>query len=198
MALVLAINGSYRDDGVTDRAVEAIIGELKSAGVTVEHVHLRDHPIEFCLNCRACTQQPGESPGECVHNDGMRALVDRIEQADGYILAAPTNLGSVTATFKRFMERLIVYGYWPWGAPAPVFRKAKSPKKKAILVSSCAAPGLMGRWLYSAHKQLRMTAEFIGAKPVGTLFTGLVAGQPEAGLPKRVRSRAQALAQKLI
>jgi multimeric flavodoxin WrbA len=128
----------------------------------------------------------------------MRELLEKIEQADSYILAAPTNLGSVTAVFKRFMERLIAYAYWPWGADAPVYRKAKLPKKKAILISSCAAPGLLGRLAYSTDKQLKMTAQLIGAETLGTLFTGLIAGDGEARLPVRIRRKAETLAKKLM
>lgn len=194
---VVAINGSYRDDGITDQAIEAAAQSLTASGAKVEAVLLREYPIEFCMNCRACTQEPGERPGHCVQNDGMRELVEKIERADAYILAAPTNLGSVTAVFKRFMERLIVYAYWPWGANAPIFRKAKSPKKKALLISSCAAPGLLGRWFYDTQKQLKYTARIIGAKPVGTVFTGLAAGKPDTEYPERMRRRAATLAQKL-
>ncbi len=195
---VLAINGSYRDDGITDQAIDAAVNALNLSGAEVETVLLREYEIEFCLNCRACTQEPGENPGQCVHDDRMRELIEKIEQADGYILAAPTNMGSVTAIFKRFMERLTVYGYWPWGAPAPVYRKAKVPKKKALLISSCAAPGLMGRWLLGTNKQLKMTARTIGAESVGTLFTGLVAGAADTRLPVRARRRAETLAKKLL
>lgn len=195
---VLSINGSYRDNGITDQAVDAAARALSSLGAEVETIRLREHPVEFCLNCRACTQEPGESPGQCVHNDGMRELLDKIERADAYILAAPTNFGSVTAVFKRFMERLIVYAYWPWGTNTPVFRKARSRKKKAILVSSCAAPGLLGRWTYGTHKQLKMTAQTIGAEPVGTLFTGLIAGDAKTGLPDKARRKAEELARKLL
>lgn len=195
---VLSINGSYRDDGITDKAIQAVSRSLAASGVDVETILLREYPIEFCLNCRACTQEPGEKPGHCVHDDGMRDLVSKIEAADAYIIAAPTNLGSVTAIFKRFMERLAVYAYWPWGAPGPKYRKAKLPQKKALLISSCAAPGLMGRWLYTTHKQLKLTAKIIGANPVGTLFTGLIAGEPDAKFPERVRLKAEVLARKLI
>jgi multimeric flavodoxin WrbA len=195
---ILSINGSYRDDGITDQAVDAAVRVLEVSGAEVETIWLREHQIEFCLNCRACTQEPGESPGQCVHDDGMRELLEKIEQADGYILAAPTNLGSVTAVFKRFMERLIAYAYWPWGAHAPVYRKAKLPKKKAILISSCAAPGLLGRLAYSTDKQLKMTAQLIGAETLGTLFTGLIAGDSDARLPVRMRRKAETLAKKLI
>jgi len=198
MSKILAINGSYRDDGITDQAVDALVQAARGRGAEVEVILLREYPIEFCLNCRECTQQPGEAPGKCVQHDGMQALVDKIEQADAYIFAAPTNFGSVTAIFKRFMERLVVYGYWPWGMHAPKFRKAKLPKKKAILVSSCAAPGFIGRWLYGTHKQLKTTAQTVGANAVGTLFTGLVSDEPHVALPRSVQAKIQKLAAKIL
>jgi NAD(P)H-dependent FMN reductase len=143
-----SVNGSYRDGGMTDQAVKALAQDIEASGIEVEIILLREYPIEFCLNCRACTQKPGSAPGECVHHDGMQELIDKIERADCYILAAPTYFGSVTANFKRFMERLVVYAYWPWDMNGPQYRKAQTPKKKALLVSSCAAPEILGRWLF--------------------------------------------------
>lgn len=198
MTRLLAINGSYRDDGITDQAVEAAVLTAQSRGAEVETVLLRDYPIEFCLNCRECTQQPGEAPGLCVQQDAMHDLVNRIELADAYILAAPTNFGSVTAVFKRFMERLVVYAYWPWDMNTPRPRKANSPRKKALLISSCAAPAILGRWIYGSSKQLRKTANVIGADTVGIVFTGLVSKQPHPNLPEKARAKARSLAAKLV
>lgn len=198
MKKILAINGSYRDDGITDQAVNKILSAAKAFGAEVELILLRDYPIEFCLNCRECTQLPGDMPAECVQHDGMKQLVDKIESADGYILAAPTNFGSVTAIFKRFMERLVVYAHWSWEMNAPKYRKANSVKKKAILISSCAAPGVLGRWLYGTHSQLKMTAKTIGAETVGTIFTGMISKQPHPALPERVNSKIITLVEKLV
>jgi multimeric flavodoxin WrbA len=198
MIRILAINGSYRDDGITDQTVEALAQAIEAAGAEVEIILLREYPIEFCLNCRACTQQPGAAPGECVHHDGMQELIDKIERADNYILASPTNFGSVTAIFKRFMERLAVYAYWTWDMNGPQFRKAQAPKKKALLVSSCAAPGIIGRWLFGTDKQLKMTAKTIGAEVVGSLFTGMIAKRQHPKLPEGVRARINALAGRLV
>lgn len=195
---VLIVNGSYRDDGITDQAVAAANEVLVAAGAEVETVCLRDYPIEFCLNCRECTQAPGSLPGRCVLDDGMHALIDRIETAQALIFAAPTNLGSVTAVFKRFLERLIPYAYWPWGRPYPLMRKRNSVPKPALLISSSASPGWLGRWLFGSARQLRMAAKIVGAKPVGVLFTGLVAGAPRAQLPSRARSQARRLARRLL
>ncbi len=197
MTRILAINGSYRDDGITDQAVATVVQVAEAAGAEVEVVHLREYPIEFCLNCRECTQQPGTAPGPCVQHDGMAELVNKIEAADAFILASPTNFGSTTALFKRFMERLIVYAYWPWAMHGPQLRKAGEPRKKAVLITSCAAPAFLGRWAYGTRKQLQMTAKTIGAEPVGTLSIGMIAKQPHPVLPARVMKRAQALGRKL-
>lgn len=198
MRKILVINGSYRDDGITDQAVAAAIAALDGSGVETEIINLRDYPIEFCLNCRECTQKPGEAPGKCVLDDGMQDLIDKIEASQGFILAAPTNFGSVTAIFKRFMERLVAYAYWPWDKPYPQFRKAKAPRKKAMLISSSAAPALMGRWLFGSSKQLRMAAQTIGAEPVGTLFTGMISTEKHRQLPQKTLARARAMAVKLL
>jgi multimeric flavodoxin WrbA len=198
MNKILAINGSYRDDGITDQAVNAMIQAVQAAGAEVELVLLREYPIEFCLNCRECTQHPGDMPAECVQHDGMKELVDKIEWADSYILAAPTNFGSVTAIFKRFMERLIVYAYWSWDMNAPRFRKANALKKKAVLISSCAAPGILGRWIYGTHKQLKLTAQTIGADTIGSIFTGMISKQPQPELPERVKTKINAIAEELV
>ena len=195
---VLAINGSYRDGGVTDQTVTRVIDKLESLGAEVEHIRLRDFPIGFCRNCRQCMQQPGDAPGKCVLRDNMAELVGKIEAADAYVLAAPTNFSSVTALFKRFAERLAVYGYWPWGKAAPVFRKKKMPKKPAIIISSCAAPGLMGRLTYNTNKSLRIAADTIGAKVVGSIVTGMISFEPKPGIPARTERRSQALARRLV
>ena len=194
---VLAINGSYRDGGITDQTVASVIENLEALGMEVEEVRLRHFSIGFCRNCRHCMQQPGDAPGRCVLNDGMAELVQKIEAADAYILAAPTNFSSVTALFKRFAERLAVYGYWPWGKAAPVFRKAKKTRKPALIISSCAAPGLMGRLTYNTNKSLKIAADTIGARVAGSIVTGLIAQKQKPDLPRRTQSRAKRLALRL-
>ena len=197
MNKILAINGSYREAGITDQVLDIMAGALKDLGAEVETVILRDYPIEFCQNCRACTQPSGTSPGECVIQDGMQELIGKIEESHGYILASPTNIGSTTAVFARFMERLAGYAYWPWGMAAPKFRKAGLAQKKAVLVSSCAAPGFLGRWSFNTRKQLKTTARTLGAVTVGVLFPGLIARESRCAISERVQKKARALASKL-
>ncbi len=198
MTNILAINGAYRRGGITDQTLETLQQIIEAAGDNLEIIHLREYPIEFCLNCRECTQLPGNEPGLCVLPDVMQELIDKIESADGYILASPTNFGSTTALFKRFMERLVVYAYWSWEMKGPQYRKAKMPRKKALLISSCAAPGILGRWFFSTRKQLTMTAKALGADTIGILFTGLIGKDPQLKITTRMHTKIRKLAGKLV
>ncbi len=197
MKKVVAINGSYRTDGTTDQLVALIGARLRATGIAMEEVRLRDTPIEFCSNCRMCMQQPGNAPARCVIEDGMAALVAQLEAADGFVLAAPTNLGSVTALFKRFMERLAVFAFWPSGTPAPRYRKDGQPPRPALLVTSSGAPGWLGRLIFGSLRQLRMTARVIGARPVATLFAGTAPHARGDAVPEALARRAEREARRL-
>ncbi len=57
MKKILAINASYRNNGITDQTVEALRQAVETLGGEVEVVKLREYPLEFCRNCRECTQR---------------------------------------------------------------------------------------------------------------------------------------------
>lgn len=203
---ILAIDGSYRRGGITDQLVDAVLAAAEAAGAGTERVHLIDEHIAFCRNCRVCAAEPLVSAvvrGACQLDDAMAPLLARIDAADGLVLAAPTNFGSVTAVTKRFMERLICYAYWPWGQPAPRLRRdlvegKKHSRRPAVLVTSSAAPSVMARFLDSTLKELRETAEVLGSEPVGSLWAGLSAKQSEQDIQPAVRRRAARLGRKLV
>ena len=196
---ILAINGAYREGGITDQTLRVMTDTLLAGGADVETIVLRDIPLKFCLNCRECTQAPGQQPGRCVQQDGMQSIIEKIESADGLIIASTTNLITVTAIYKRFMERLVVYAYWPWGAHAPRIRKSKRQTgKQAVLVTSSAAPGWLGRLCFSTVKQLRMTANTVGANTLGVCNSGLVSRDPDHKISLHTRELAVRLAGKLL
>ncbi len=197
---VVTINGSYRKDGVTDQVLREITRELEDEGACVESVVLRDEPIEFCLNCRECTQRDGCNPGQCVLADGMAGtgIVEKIERANAVVLASPTNMGTVTALFKRFMERLTVYAYWPWGARGPVYRKAKGRQKPAVIISSSSAPAWMARPAFNSLRQLKWSAKAVGAKPVASVCIGTVTDKPKPSLSQRDWRKVKKSVRKLL
>ncbi|MEB3267475.1 MAG: flavodoxin family protein [Leptolyngbya sp.] len=192
-ATVLGIVGSYRKGGHIDTAVSAILASAATAGATTAKIYLQDQHIEFCTNCRQCLQAPGRSP--CIHRDDMAALLDQIEAADALVLGAPVNFGDVNALTRRFLERTVCYGYWPWEAPAPT-QQAQPVTKPAVLVTSSAAPALLGRWATGAMKTLRRLATMLGAKPIRTLWLGMV-NPKDSHLPPRYQRLSRRLGQRL-
>jgi len=194
---ILAINGSYRRGGIIDQAVEAAAAAARAGGAEVETVRLAEKHIEFCSNCRACTQTPGEARGACPLADDMNAILDAAEAAGGLILAAPVNCFNVSAMYRRFMERGTPYAYWPWGAAAPAFR-LKAGGKKAVLITSSAMPSFFGRLTTGALRALKLTARTLGAGVAGTLFIGLASLEENPALGARDRRLAEGLGRKLL
>ncbi len=56
---IVAIIGSYRKGGIIDRAVDEILSSAGEEGAETDKIYLIDKLIEFCTNCRTCTQQQG-------------------------------------------------------------------------------------------------------------------------------------------
>ena len=193
---ILAIVGSYRKGGIIERAVDEILASARKEGAVTRKISLLDKHLEFCTNCRSCTQVAGKNYGVCILDDDMAGLLQEIERADALVLASPMNAGTVTAIMKRFIERLVCTAYWPWGAPAP---KARRPgkSKRALLVASSAAPGFLARLTGDVTKRLKSAATMLGAETVGTLFIGLAAQQKHQELSKRTIDKAHKLGHKL-
>ena len=195
-AKVVAIVGSYRQGGTIDTAVEAILEGAREKGAETEVVQLRDAHVEFCRNCRICTQQPGAERGTCPIEDDMDRILRELESADVVVLGSPVNYWNVTAIFRRFMERLLGFAYWPWGNPGPMLRKTV-PTRKAVLVASSAAPGFLIPLMTGAARALRTTAAMLGAKPVARLWIGLAGKQPDQPISPKVLEHARKIGMKL-
>lgn len=192
-----AIVGTYRKGGVVDRAVDEILASAREAGAETTKIYLIDKHIEFCTNCRTCTQQGGVQRGHCPINDDMGGILEEIKRADALVLASPMNFGTVTAVMKRFIERLVCLAFWPWGKASPQIRNKKKNKVAVIVVAS-AAPSLMARLLTRIGSLLKTTAGVLDAKIIGTLYIGLAAREPEQDIGERARGKARKLGKRLI
>lgn len=171
---VLAIFGSYHKGGIIDTAVDEILSSVREEGAITGKISLIDKHIEFCTNCRTCTQQKGLKRGKCVIEDDMSSILDEIEGSDAIILGSPMNFGTVTAVMKRFIERLICFAYWPWAMNSPKVRNDRK-HKSAVVVASSAAPSLMARLSSQLVKLLKDAAGLLKARTIGVLFIGRAA-----------------------
>lgn len=193
---VTALVGTYRKGGVVDSAVDLILASAKDAGAETQKIYLIDKHIDFCTNCRTCTQQEGSARGQCPLNDAMKEILEELESSEAIILASPMNFWTVTAVMKRFLERLVCYAYWPWGTHAPRMRTTAKTKRALVVISS-AAPAFLARWMTGMVGLLKSCAGVLGAKTVGVLWIGLAAASPQQDLAPRIQKKARRLGKKL-
>lgn len=170
---IIGIVGSYRKDRTIDSAVSTVLRGAQDHGAQTKKIYLIDKHIKFCRNCRKCTEEKANRKrGSCVHHDDMEQILTEIDDADGIVLGSPINVSTVTAVMKKFIERLIVYAYRPWALKAPKFR-TKQLNKKAVIVTSSAAPAFIGRILMpNALAVMKVAAKCMGAKVVKSLYIG--------------------------
>ena len=191
-----ALVGSYRKGGIIDTAIDEILTGAREEGAEVAKIYLMDKQIEFCRNCRICTQQPGPQRGRCCIDDDMAGVLEEIERSDALVLGSPMNFGTVTAVMKRSIERLVCFAYWPWGMNAPKMRN-KEKKKRALVVASSAAPSFIARLSSKLIGVLKETAGILGAKTIGVLVIGLAAREEGQQIGERTRKKARLLGKKL-
>lgn len=173
---IVAITGTYRRGGIIETAVDELLAAAHKEGAQTEKIMLLDKHIEFCTNCRACTQTAGEERGRCPLQDDMDDILDKIDRADGFVLASPINAGTMTAIMKRFIERLLCYAYWPWDVKKPPRMRIRNRTKHAVVITSSMCPAWLGGLLMgNAARLLKGTAKFIGAKKTDALYFGMVA-----------------------
>ena len=189
----VAVVGTYRRGRVIDTAVSEILRGLQAEAVQTSTIHLLDAQVEFCTNCRACTQAPGPQRGPCGLEDDVAGILEQIDQADVVILASPINFGTVTALMKRFVERLVCTAHWPWESHSFPKPRVKAKTKQAILVTSSACPAFIGRWLMpSSLSVLKQAAACLSAKVYKSLYFGMVADAKEDKLNDKGRDKAYA------
>ncbi len=194
---ILGIVGSYRRGGVVDTLVEETLAAARGGGADTSKLYLLDQHIEFCRNCRECTQEPGTAPGTCNHRDDMAGLLSRCAESDALVLGAPVNFYNVNALTRRFMERLVCLSYWPWGAQrGPVLRVGGSGRG-AVLVTAAAMPAFLVPLATGAPRALRTIAKTLGARPVATVCAGLMGDREHPSVPERVLRRARAAGRRL-
>ena len=105
MVKVIGVVGSPRKDGLTSRLVAKALEGAASQGAQTEAVHLSDIRINPCEDCRG---KKCWGSGPCKHDgkDDARALQEKIETANAFILGAPVYFWDINAQTKNFIDRM--------------------------------------------------------------------------------------------
>ena len=98
---IIAINGSPRGmGGATGRLLEEVLAGVTDAGAEVEVICLAESPIKPCVACDTCHRI-----GICPLKDDYEPIKNKLLAADGFILASPNYIFSVSAQLKAFLDR---------------------------------------------------------------------------------------------
>jgi multimeric flavodoxin WrbA len=148
MEKVLVLVGSPRATGSTMKIVQRVDGILKENGIEAETVMLDRLDIRPCRNCASC-----EDDGDCVQEDDMRELWEKVESCDGLILASPTYYSGVTAQMKIFIDRTgRAKVIWDYEKNLPGGTRF-SRGKRAMNIAVCGQPG--EKWLKCSLSQMK-------------------------------------------
>jgi len=100
---ILGLVASYRRMGNSEVLVRVALRTAEEEGAEVELLRLTDLDIRPCKGCMACLFK-GE---RCAIGDDMPRLLDRLVEADGLIVGAPTYILAPPGIVKMATDRLI-------------------------------------------------------------------------------------------
>ncbi|MCL2392103.1 MAG: flavodoxin family protein [Oscillospiraceae bacterium] len=100
---VIGVNGSPRADGNTFLAITEFFDELHKEGIETECLHVGDGRVAGCIFCGGCVET-----GTCaIPDNNLKAMSEKLIQADGILLAAPVYFGTMPGQMKAFLDRFM-------------------------------------------------------------------------------------------
>lgn len=100
MKKILFISGSARNGNC--RAVLENLQKNFWLDYSTDLVHIRDYNICECKGCNGCINTPNN---ECVLDDMMKILLEKIMDSDIVVLATPNYFYNVSGLTKTFLDR---------------------------------------------------------------------------------------------
>ncbi len=141
---VLALNGSPRAGaGVTSMLLQQLLAGMRESGAETRLIQVRELNLEPCIGCYSCWVQ---TPGRCIHRDGMDRGIEAWAAADLVVIGTPVYHGTMTGLMKTFLDRLLPR-YEPWLVPSAHIEggsghPARGPEPgRMVIVSPCGFPG---------------------------------------------------------
>lgn len=138
MTKILAIDGSPSGEkGNTALLLDRFLAGTADAGAEVQRVSAYKMRVERCSSRMRCWYS---TRGSCIHKDDMLELLDRMADADCWVLSTPVHVGGMTEGMVRVMERTM-----PLLSPYFEVRDGRTrhvvapgaEQKLTVLVSTC-------------------------------------------------------------
>jgi len=183
--LLLAIAGSPRRGGNSDRLLAACLDAAEAAGVRTERIIAAELAIGPCRGCNACSKT-----GACIQRDAMTGVYRSIDAADGILIASPVFFAGVPAHLKALIDRLQPYWARRFVLGEPLVRRRPGG---IVLVRGGGDPYGAG----CAEGTLRSAFAVLGIDVVDALVVEGVDAPADVDARPDARSQAAALGEQL-
>lgn len=100
---VLILSGSPRKGGNSDLLCDRFAGGAAEAGHSVEKIRVAEKNIHPCIACYHCR----DNGGQCVFQDDMAEVMQKMIDADVLVLASPVYFYSIDAQLKTVIDRTV-------------------------------------------------------------------------------------------
>jgi multimeric flavodoxin WrbA len=177
MSKILILNGSPRKNGNTYNLAEAFKKGAEKNN-DVEIISVCDYNINPCKGCNYCFKSEGN---DCVQDDDMALIYDKMKEADFLIIASPVYFYGISAQLKKVVDRF----------HTPMRNSFNTKKLGLILVGAAKIPELFD----SIITQYELVLKFFKLDDIGRV---LVSGVRETSdLSENDLTRAYELGAKL-
>ncbi|WP_028584520.1 flavodoxin family protein [Desulfogranum mediterraneum] len=100
---VVAFNGSARKNGNTAMLVGYVFEELEKEGIETELIQLAGEHPHGCIACYQCFKKKNK---QCIVDlDCINACIEKMDAADGILLASPTYFADISTEMKALIDR---------------------------------------------------------------------------------------------
>ncbi len=104
---ILALSGSPRKDGNTDRYLRTVLEACATKGAETELIRVCDLHVSGCRGCYGCVENKA-----CVIKDDFQMVFSKIVEAEVLVLGSPVYHSSVTPELKAVLDRAGFSGRW--------------------------------------------------------------------------------------
>ncbi len=101
MKVLLISSSPHKEKSSTFLLAREVLRGLEEEGISCETLHLDDLKVFFCKHCEACHK----NILHCSLSDDVHAILQKMLDADGIILASPNYINQVTASMKALFDR---------------------------------------------------------------------------------------------
>lgn len=101
--MILGVSGSPKKGGNTEYILDEALKVASERGFKTERLLCSALRVGYCDDCGDCVRGK-----PCPIKDDMKEFYDRMENADGIIIASPVYFGTVTAQIKAVFDRTIL------------------------------------------------------------------------------------------